>query len=447
MVFLGRQHHANGRCGRRGIHAAAHGRGEHVARIAFAHLITGHVLDEGNEVGQLSPTAGNHQAAAQGILQTAFLDVVEHGVHNLAAATVDNLGNIADRHLLERRFQPDLQHFFAQGGQLAGQAGAKAFLDFLCQLLGNGALRADIVGNHPAGERNGRVVAHDAAVVNGNGSYACTHVHQGHAAGHFVVGENGTGHHFRQEVFLGDGNVQLVENLVQGGGGAAVAHKHLEVAFQGGTQGTHHFAFHQLDFVVDGEGLGHGAVHDLALRIGEGIGLQGDGLEALHLFRGDVVVRIGAFDTRCGRHLCHLAAGHAHHHLQNLDHEFLLRLVDGLLQAGGRLHGIGDEAGADALRRGFLVIDNLDVLAVHARDAQAELRGPQVNRGNVFFFHIVFCFIFCKPVVSGGVHPPACTSRALWWEPRSHNRRSSGPVSPLPGWGRQRGTVPFLPAE
>ena len=413
MVFLGGQHHSDGRCGRCGIHAAAHGGGEHVARIAFTHLIPGHVLDERDKVGQLCTAAGNDQAAPQGILQAALLDVVEHRVHNLAAAAVDNLGNVPHRHLLERGFQPDLQHFLAQRGQFAGHAGAKALLDFLCQFLGDGALRADIVGDDLAREGDRGVVAHDAAVVDGYGRYACAHIYQGHAAGHFVVREDGTGHHFRQEVFLGNGNVQLVENLVQGGGGAAVAHKHLEVALQGGTQGTHHFTFHQLDFVVNGERLGHGTVHDLALRVGEGIGFQGDGLEAVHLLGGDVVVGVGALNTGRCRHLRHLAAGHAHHHLQDLDHELLLGFADGILQALGRLHGVGDEAGTDPLRRGLLVVNNLDVLAVHACDAQAELRSSQVNRGNVFFFHIAFCIIFCKPVVCGGVHPPACTSPAL----------------------------------
>ena len=185
-------------------------------------------------------------------------------------------------------------------------------------------------------------------MVDGYGSNPGADVNQGHAAGHFIFGEDGVGHHFRQEVFLGDGDVQLVEDLVQGGGGAAVADKHLEIALQRAAERAHYLVFHQLDLIVNGEGLGHGTVHNLPFGVGEGIGLQGHGFEVLHFLGGNVVVGIGARDAGGGGYLRHLAAGHAHHHLQDLDHQFLFRLPDGFLEAGGRLHRVGDEAGTDA---------------------------------------------------------------------------------------------------
>ena len=392
MVFLGGEHHADGRCGGGGIHPAAHGGGEHIAGIPLADLVSGKVFHQRDEVGQFRAAAGNHQTAAQGVLQAAFLNVVQDGFDDFAAAAVDDFGDVAYRDLLERRLQPDLQDFLAQRSQFAGHAGAEAFLDLFGQVFGDGAFGADVVGNHFSAEGNGSVVTHDAAVVDGHGSYAGPHVDQRDAAGPFIVREDCVGHHFRQEVFLGDGNVHLVENLVEGRGGAAVAHEHLEVALQGCGEGAHHLALHQLDFVVGRERLGHGAVHDLLFGIGEGIGLQGHGFEVLHLFGGDIVVGIGPLDAgRCGD-LRHFAAGHAHDNLQNLDHQFLLGLPDGFLETACRLHRIGDETGADALGRGFLVVHNLDVFPVHAGDAESEFRTSQINRGNVFLFHIVLFY-------------------------------------------------------
>ena len=229
-------------------------------------------------------------------------------------------------------------------------------------------------------------------MVNGYGSYPGAHVDQCHAAGHLVVGEDGTGHHFRQEVLFGDGDVQLVEDLIEGDSGAAVAHKHFEISLQRAAERAHHLVFHQLDFVVDGEGLGHGAVHDLPFGVGEGIGLQGHGFEVPHFFGSDVVVGVAPFDAGGGGHLRYFAAGHAHHYLQDLDHELLLGLPDGFLEPGGRLHRIGDEAGADALGRRLLVVHDLDVLPVHTGHTESEFRTPQINRGNIFFFHIVLFY-------------------------------------------------------
>ena len=152
-------------------------------------------------------------------------------------------------------------------------------------------------------------------MVDGQRGDAGAHVHQGHAAGAFLVGENGAGHHFRQEVLLGNGNAQLVKDLVQGGGGGAVAQEHLEVAFQGTAQGAHHLFLHQLNLVVNGERLGHGPVDNLLFGVVQRVGLQRDGLEGGHFFGRDILVRLGAVNTGRCRYLRHLAAGHAHHHL------------------------------------------------------------------------------------------------------------------------------------
>ena len=187
------------------------------------------------------------------------------------------------------------------------------------------------------------------------------------------------GHHVGQEVLLSHGNLQAVEDFIQGGSGAPAADEHFEVPFQGVAQGAHYLVLYQLDFIVDREGLGYGPVHNLLFGVGQGIGFQGDGLKALHLFVGNVVVGIGALDAGAGGNLFHFAAGHAHHHLQDADHELVLGLLNGILELLRGLHGIGDEAGADAFRGRFAVVNNLDVVSVHPSHAKPEFGGSQVD--------------------------------------------------------------------
>ena len=308
---------------------------------------------------------------------------------DLAGPRVDDFGNVLDRHFLIRLSEPDLQDLLAQGGELAGHAGAELELDLLREVLRDGALGADVAGDGLAAEGDGDIGTHDAALVDGDGRDARADVHERDAALAVFLREDGLRDHVRQEVLLRDGDAHRIEDLVHGGGGPAAADEHLEIALQFLGEGAHHVAFHELDLVVDGEGLGHGAVHDLAGLVVQRVGLEGHRLQVLDFLLGDVLVGVGPDDAARGRLLPHVAAGHAHDHLQDLDHEFVLGLLDGLLQGEGRLHRVGDHAAPDAGGRGLLVIDDLDVIPLHAGDAEPEFGGSQVNGCNVTFFHIV----------------------------------------------------------
>ena len=220
---------------------------------------------------------------------------------------------------------------------------------------------------------------HDAALIDGNGGYACANVHKGHAGGHLHGAQDRPCNHIRKEILLGNCNAQLIEDLVQGNGCSAFADEHLEIALQGAAQSSHNLAFHKLDLVVNGERLSHGAVHDLLLRIGEGIGLKCNGLEGLDFFGRYILFRISAlYAARCS-HLGDLAAGHTHHNLQDVDHELFLCLGNSFLEALGCLHGVGNHTGPDTIRRRFPVIHNLDVVADHPGYAQSELGTSKIN--------------------------------------------------------------------
>ena len=75
-------------------------------------------------------------------------------------------------------------------------------------------------------------MAHDTPVVNGDGSHAGAEVDEGDAVLHVVGAEDGTGDDVRQEVFLGDGDPKVVEDLVDGHRVAAAADEDSEITFE-----------------------------------------------------------------------------------------------------------------------------------------------------------------------------------------------------------------------
>ena len=239
-------------------------------------------------------------------------------------------------------------------------------------------------------------MAHDPAVIDGDGGDAGSEIDQGDAVLLLLLAEDGFGDDVRQEVFLRDRDAEVVENLVDRGRGPPAADEDFETAFEGRAQGSDYVFLDELDLVVDGERLGDGAEHDLGVRIVQGVGLDGDGLEGLDLFAGDIIFRIVPFDPSVGDLLGDAVAGESDDDLHNLDHQFVLGLMDQFLKRIGGLFRDGYIAVSHPDGRDFPVVDDLHVVSLHFGDSEGELGGSQVDGGYVFLWYHGWCFYFLQ---------------------------------------------------
>ena len=208
-----------------------------------------------------------------------------------------------------------------------------------------------------------------------------------------VAGEHGLGHGVRQEVHPGDGDMELVEENVDGVDRVLAADKDLEIAFQGAGNGADDILLDELVVLGGGEGLGDGAVELVRVRIAERIGFQREALERVDLLFRDAAVGLGAVELSGRNLLRDRIARQADADLHDLDVQLALGFADGGFQLLARLARIEYLAVADTVRGRFLVVDDLDVVPADPCDGHGEFRGAQVDGGNVFLFHISsICF-------------------------------------------------------
>ena len=356
--------------------------------ISRTDFVAGHILQQVADICEAGAASGEDDTAAEVVLQAALLDVVEHCVQNFAATCVDNLGNVLHADFLDWIGDAQLKHFLAERAKLGGDAGAEADLDLFSQGFGNRAFAADIPGDVPSAERNGGIAPHNTPGVDTHRCYARADIDQSNAVLLLILIEHGLGHDVRKEILLRYRNAQRVENLVHRRSGEAVADEHLERSGDLAGNSADHIVLHHLDLIVDGERLGHRAVHDLLVEIVQRICLQRQGLEVRYLLLGDELLGVGPVQLAFGNLLLYVDAGETHHHLQDLDHKFGLGILDGLSHLLGCLPGILHKAVAYSVGRSLLVVHDLDVIPFDAGNAKPELGSSQVNRCYVSFFHI-----------------------------------------------------------
>ena len=188
-------------------------------------------------------------------------------------------------------------------------------------------------------------------------------------------------------------------------------------------------ALHLVEAVFRGEGLRHGSVDDLLLVVAQRIGLEGVRLQETDLgFLYLAVLLVPVEARRCSL-LTDIVTRQADDDLLHLYPEILLCFGNRLPQLRLDLAGVENVAVPDAVGRAFLVVDHLHVLVLDPCHADRNLRGAEICRCYVPFFHIRE-FIFCRLSVP-------CISR-----PRSGRSPSHGPERlpySIPGCG---GTCP-----
>ena len=143
-------------------------------------VVSGHLLYEHAEVGCLRCASCDYNSSSEVFGKSALADFIEHCLDDLLHAGGDDFREVFHCHLLSLAgcASFDAEHLLAQALKLVRHAGAVCELYVLGKPFSDLELSLDVVCYVSSSERNGSIMSHDVAMVNGNRGASASEVDQ-----------------------------------------------------------------------------------------------------------------------------------------------------------------------------------------------------------------------------------------------------------------------------